>query len=142
MKHVPYLALSVLMTLVLGFSSPARPQNTGSIEGKIVDVDGHGVSNARIGIAGTPRSARPEPSGAFRFDAVPTGDFVLESNEASAEEVERWMRFYRERIEASGLVFYDTIGNNEIAGTNNDDFGPEDPGYGNELYRRFLGPTY
>lgn len=78
MKHVPYLALSVLMTLVLGFSSPARPQNTGSIEGKIVDVDGHGVSNARIGIAGTPRSARPEPSGAFRFDAVPPGDYALE----------------------------------------------------------------
>jgi len=73
---------------------------------------------------------------------VNTGDFVLESNEASAEEVERWMRFYRERVEASGLVFYDTIGNNEIAGTNNEDFGPEDPGYGKGLYRRFFGPTY
>ena len=73
---------------------------------------------------------------------VSTGDFVLESNEADAPSVERWMRFYRERTRASGLEFYDTIGNNEIAGTANDDFGAGAPGYGKATFRRIYGPTY
>jgi len=73
---------------------------------------------------------------------VSTGDLVLESNKAGAAEVDRWMRFYREGVAATGLRFYQTIGNNEIAGSGNDDFGPGDPGYGKALFRSHFGPTY
>jgi len=73
---------------------------------------------------------------------VSTGDFVLESNKADAATVDRWMHFYRERTGASGLEFYDTIGNNEIAGTENPDFRPGDPGYGKVLFEQIFGPTH
>jgi hypothetical protein len=73
---------------------------------------------------------------------ISTGDLVLESNEADAESIDRWMRFYLERTRATGLRFYETIGNNEIAGTRNPDFGLGSPGYGKALFREHFGPTY
>lgn len=73
---------------------------------------------------------------------VSTGDLVLESNKADAASIDRWMRFYREKTRATGLRFYDTIGNNEIAGSDNDEFAPGDPGYGKALFRAHFGPTH
>lgn len=74
--------------------------------------------------------------------AISTGDLVLESNTASPEAVERWMRFYRELTSDLGFPVYDTIGNNEIAGFNNDDFATDDPRYGKGLFHRFFGPSH
>jgi len=73
---------------------------------------------------------------------VSTGDLVLESNDGDAESVDRWMRFYRERTRATDLSFYDTIGNNEIAGSDNPEFEPGQPGYGKALFRSHFGPTH
>lgn len=73
---------------------------------------------------------------------VSTGDLVLESNEADAATVDRWMTFYRRQTRATGLRFYDTIGNNEIAGSDNEDLVPGDRGYGKALFRAHFGPTH
>jgi len=73
---------------------------------------------------------------------VSTGDMVLESNKADAASVDRWMTFYQQRTRATGLRFYDTIGNNEIAGSDNDDLAPGDRGYGKALFRAHFGPTH
>lgn len=73
---------------------------------------------------------------------VSTGDLVLESNDGDAKTIERWMKFYAAQTRATGLSFYDTIGNNELAGTENDDFNFDDPGYGKGLFRERFGPTF
>lgn len=73
---------------------------------------------------------------------VSTGDLVIESNNSEAKPIERWMKFYATETRATGLHFYDTIGNNELAGTENVRFKVTDPGYGKALFRRRFGPTY
>jgi hypothetical protein len=70
-----------------------------------------------------------------------TGDLVLESNNGSPEAIERWMLFYERLARETGLRFYDTIGNNEIAGIQNDDFPVDDPRYGKGLWQEHFGPT-
>jgi hypothetical protein len=70
-----------------------------------------------------------------------TGDLVLEGNTAPGEIVEPWFALYRELTRATGLRFYDTIGNNEITGSGLDDVDANDPRYGKRLFERFHGPT-
>ena len=74
--------------------------------------------------------------------AVNTGDLILEGNNGDAESVERWYRYYLDVAAASGLEIYETIGNNELAGTDNGSFSPSDPRYGKAPYREFFGPTH
>jgi hypothetical protein len=71
-----------------------------------------------------------------------TGDMVLEGNRGDPESVERWYRYYQEVAAGSGLDIYETIGNNELGGTENDAWPPSDPRYGKALYRRYFGPTH
>ncbi len=72
---------------------------------------------------------------------INTGDLVLEGNNGSAEAVDRWFAFYQE-LHSKAIPRYDTIGNNEIAGSSNDTFPPSDPRYGKFFFRKYLGPTY
>ena len=72
---------------------------------------------------------------------VSTGDLVLEGNRATPEAVERWLDFYLRLTRGSGLAFYHTIGNNELAGTENDDFSRDDPRFGKGAYESAVGPT-
>ena len=71
-----------------------------------------------------------------------TGDMILEGNDGDPDPVESWFRYYQGVIADSGLEVYETIGNNELAGTDNDDFPPTDPRYGKRLFRRYFGPTH
>jgi 3',5'-cyclic AMP phosphodiesterase CpdA len=73
---------------------------------------------------------------------VSTGDLVLEGNRASPEAIERWLDFYLELARGTGLRFYDTIGNNEIAGNQSDDFASDDPRFGKGAFRARIGPTH
>jgi hypothetical protein len=70
-----------------------------------------------------------------------TGDLVLEGNTAPGAVVEPWFALYLENVRATGLRFYDTIGNNEITGSDLDDVAASDPRYGKRLFERFRGPT-
>ncbi len=73
---------------------------------------------------------------------IATGDLVLESNMAPAEPIERWFRFYRELAGTLGVPVYNTIGNNEIAGIQYDEFPASDARHGKQIFRSFFGPTY
>ena len=73
---------------------------------------------------------------------IHTGDLVLEGNNATPEAMERWFPFYLDVSRSTGMTFYETIGNNELAGTTRDDFAPQDPRYGKSYFRKFIGPTH
>ncbi len=73
---------------------------------------------------------------------VNTGDLVMEGNSGSPEAVERWFDYYVEMAGRHDLEIYETIGNNELGGTSNDDFPPSDPRYGRALFQRHFGPSW
>lgn len=73
---------------------------------------------------------------------VSTGDLVVEANQATPEAARRWLAFYRQVTRNSGLSFYDTIGNNELAGISSGAFPRDHPDYGKGLFRRLQGPTH
>jgi hypothetical protein len=87
------------------------------------------------------RAAFREVAGLRPEFILNTGDLVLESNQGSPDAIERWFRFYMD-VSSGPIPRYDTIGNNEIAGSDNQDFGPDDSRYGKHFFRSFLGPTY
>lgn len=72
---------------------------------------------------------------------ISTGDLWLESNTATPEAVESWIAVYNEASDSARVPFYNTIGNNEIAGFLNADFLPSDERYGKHYFRATYGPT-
>jgi 3',5'-cyclic AMP phosphodiesterase CpdA len=72
---------------------------------------------------------------------ISTGDLWLESNNGTPEAIERWIALYEDASTSTGLRFYNTIGNNEVAGTENDEFPRDDPRYGKHYFRATYGPT-
>ena len=73
---------------------------------------------------------------------INTGDLVLESNSASAEAVDRWFKYYLSITEPLQPTFYNTIGNNDIAGTERTDFTSDDPQFGKYFFNNYFGPTH
>ena len=72
---------------------------------------------------------------------INTGDLVLEANQGSADAIERWFRFFVSLVEPLPMPLYNTIGNNEIAGTENDDFPADDVRFGKHYFEKYFGPT-
>jgi 3',5'-cyclic AMP phosphodiesterase CpdA len=93
-------------------------------------------------VAGAARRAFEEVASLGPAFIVSTGDLVLEGNSGSAEAVERWLGFYQSLTRALPMPVYNTIGNNEIAGNENPDFDPGDPGYGKRSFQKAFGPTH
>jgi hypothetical protein len=54
----------------------------------------------------------------------------------------RWLDLYVSITESLPMPVYDTIGNNEIAGNENESFAPGDAGYGKASFRSVFGPTH
>lgn len=73
---------------------------------------------------------------------INTGDLVLESNNGSPEAIDRWFKYYLKLTKELPVRIYNTIGNNEIAGTERKEFLPSDPRYGKFFFRSYLGPTH
>lgn len=73
---------------------------------------------------------------------INTGDLVLEGNNGSAEAIDRWFKYYISITEPLQPVFYNTIGNNEIAGIQRIDFTPDDPRFGKYFFKSYFGPTH
>jgi hypothetical protein len=88
------------------------------------------------------KSAFAEVLGLNPEFVINTGDLVLESNRGSAEAIDRWFQYYVELTETEQTTFYNTIGNNEIAGNERPDFSPEDPRFGKFFFKNYLGPTH
>jgi hypothetical protein len=93
-------------------------------------------------VVGATRAAIREVASLGPEFIVNTGDLVLESNKGSADAVERWFRFFVSLVEPLEMPVYNTIGNNEIAGIENDDFPADDPRFGKYFFEKFFGPTH
>ncbi|UCE87202.1 MAG: metallophosphoesterase, partial [Deltaproteobacteria bacterium] len=99
-----------------------------------------GSALGRVGPA--VRGALAEVASLAPSFVISTGDLVLEGNQGEPEAIDRWFRFYRDETRALGIPFYETIGNNEIAGDRNDAFAPDDPRYGKYFFEKYHGPTH
>lgn len=73
---------------------------------------------------------------------INTGDLVLESNNGSSDAIDRWFKYYLELTKNLPIQIYNTIGNNEIAGTERQEFVSSDPRFGKFFFRSYLGPTH
>lgn len=73
---------------------------------------------------------------------INTGDLLLESNNATPEVAASWLAYYRSLTRDRGIPVFDTIGNNEIVGSENEEFVETHPDLGTELWRRVQGPTH
>jgi predicted phosphodiesterase len=73
---------------------------------------------------------------------INTGDLVLESNNGSAEAIDRWFEYYVSITGNADITFYNTIGNNEIAGTQRAEFTSDDPQFGKYFFQQYFGPTH
>ena len=88
------------------------------------------------------RAALREIDGLEPDFVINTGDLVLESNDGSPEAIDRWFRYYAELTKDLPMKLYNTIGNNEIAGTGREDFTSRDKRFGKFFFRHYLGPTH
>lgn len=91
---------------------------------------------------GTIRAAFSEINGLTPDFVINTGDLILESNRGTAQAIQRWFDYYRDIEKTIEAPVYNTIGNNELAGTERDDFLPSQQGYGKRLFKKNLGPTH
>jgi predicted MPP superfamily phosphohydrolase len=73
---------------------------------------------------------------------INTGDLVLESNNGSADAIDRWFKYYHQLTKDLPVRIYNTIGNNEIAGTEREQFASSDPRFGKFFFKSYLGPTH
>jgi hypothetical protein len=90
----------------------------------------------------TIRTAFSEINGLSPDFVINSGDLILESNRGTAQAIQRWFDYYRDIEKNIEAPVYNTIGNNELAGTERLDFLPSQPGYGKRLYKKNLGPTH
>lgn len=56
----------------------AAPANLGAISGLVVAPDGAPIAGATVRLSGTTRATRTDASGAFRFERLPPGNYLLE----------------------------------------------------------------
>jgi hypothetical protein len=72
--------LRVLSTLVLFVAplSAALAASVGTLAGKVIyHADGSAVAGAQVRLAGTTRQAETDAAGAFRFEQVPAGSYLV-----------------------------------------------------------------
>lgn len=73
---------------------------------------------------------------------ISTGDLLLESNNATPDAAARWLATYHSLTRDRGIPVFDTIGNNEIVSSENEDVAETHPDFGTGLWRRVKGPTH
>lgn len=70
-------AIVLLLALFAAFGGVGRAQETGSIQGRVVDETGMGLTGVAVTVRGTGRSAVTDEDGRFVVTAVPPGTHVL-----------------------------------------------------------------
>ncbi len=101
-----------------------------------------GRPDSSLGAVADPiRSAFDEVFALDPSFVINTGDLLLESNNATPEAAARWFAYYHSLTRDRGVPVFDTIGNNEIVGSQNDDVSPTHPDFGTGLWRCLKGPT-
>jgi TonB-linked SusC/RagA family outer membrane protein len=69
--------VSAFLVLGLVLTSPARAQDTGAVEGTVLDQDGQRVASVQIFIQGTEHGVLTGGNGQFRLSGVPAGVYTV-----------------------------------------------------------------
>jgi hypothetical protein len=92
MRRIVLRNLLVGLLLVMSPLLPAQTQPAGSLAGKLTDTSGAAVANATVTATnadtGQARTARTEADGAYRFPALPPGNYVLKFAAAGFKPLE------------------------------------------------------
>ncbi|MES1245685.1 MAG: TonB-dependent receptor [Acidobacteriota bacterium] len=78
---LPWAAAWLLALCFVGQALPAfaQPAAAGSLSGRITTLDGQSVADAEVRLVELRRRAVTDGSGAFRFDGVPAGSYLVEA---------------------------------------------------------------
>lgn len=73
---------------------------------------------------------------------VATGDLSFGSDRATVSQAKQWFDAYEQSISVLQMPIYNALGNHDVVGIHNAEVPDTDPGYGEEMYRSYFGPTY
>ncbi len=78
-RHVSLLALLVGLLGGLFLTSPLVAQSTGEVFGQVQRTDGSPAAGVEVRIVDLRRTTKTDAEGAFRFSALPVGDYLIEA---------------------------------------------------------------
>lgn len=73
---------------------------------------------------------------------VATGDLVLRGDEATISQAREWFDTYVFSIRDLEMPIYNVIGNHDVVGIHCEQAADTEPGYNEEMYRDYFGPTH
>ena len=73
---------------------------------------------------------------------IATGDMVLKGDEVTISQAREWFDTYSTLIQDFEMPIYNAMGNHDVVGINCEQVDKTEPGYNEEMYRDYFGPTY
>jgi hypothetical protein len=73
---------------------------------------------------------------------IATGDLVLRGDEVTVSQAREWFDTYATLIQDFEMPIYNVIGNHDVVGIHCEQAAQTEPGYNEEMYRGYFGPTY
>ena len=73
---------------------------------------------------------------------IATGDLVLKGDEVVIAQAREWFDTYSTLIQDFEMPIYNVTGNHDVVGIHCEQAAETDPGYNEEMYREYFGPTY
>ncbi len=73
---------------------------------------------------------------------IATGDLVLKGDEVVIPQAREWFDIYSTLIQDFEMPIYNVIGNHDVVGIHCEQVAETEPGYNEEMYRNYFGPTY
>jgi predicted secreted hydrolase len=71
-----------------------------------------------------------------------TGDLVKGADGATISQAEEWFDAYEESVSQLEMPVYHALGNHDVVGIHCEGVGENEPGYNEEMFRNYFGPTY
>jgi hypothetical protein len=73
---------------------------------------------------------------------VATGDLILGGDQAEILEAQQWYDAYSNLARDYDMPLYNALGNHDVVGIHCEEAANTDPGYNEEMYQDYFGPTY
>jgi len=74
--------------------------------------------------------------------AMVTGDLVNGADGATISQAEEWFDAYDDSISQLEMPVYHALGNHDVVGIHCEEVSENEPGYNEEMFRHYFGPTY
>lgn len=71
-----------------------------------------------------------------------TGDLVKGADGATISQAQQWFDAYENSISQLEIPIYHALGNHDVVGIHCEGVGENEPGYNEEMFRCYFGPTY